>query len=880
MNITKSVAVLVSLGLLVIAGFALTNLMLTCQPTTSAIEPTPQTLQSTAQTLPLGPKVTSVNSSIPGAHVLSARFVGGAYRMGVNLGSQEIGGPGDFMQNMLDNPGFEPPTDGHLIKVGSGATTSTFSDTTDSGAPTGYWIGAKASVRTGAAAGGQFTITAFTAAGSYTFGSCLNATGRSISCPTLAPGVGVIEVRTSTSIGQPFTTCCIANWVAGDSNSNLTTADKYEGQGSLAMNVADGNSHYVDYGWDTGQNTGGVCSNDNVTPCTIANQNTDCGSGNICLNGPASGPWHPVVGAFEIAFYAKGANTPTGTPQITVALTRTGGVNATHTFTLTNDGAWHHYTYTFTGTDTGFIGGFKLPRLDFKMTATNGSAEAGATIYVDDVYVGRQATSTTGFRNEVITSLQAINPGSLRYGAYDQLGTNDAGYEGASGCTAGNSGPTTTGTCDYLHGPAYINGLSSSWTYAAQDVYPLANALGAVPWMTIGNAMNNADLIAFTDRMCSAITTYGFPSVWIEQSNEEWNNGADHISYGSSNLDQLGYGEETQRNFAIMSAEATAHCPSVASRFHYMMGNQVCNTGVVSGEMSGAAAAGYPMPNTSQYGTDNAPYYFVNTAKSGSLEAQAAAYALAYFSAVPAVVGPSGKGCIATGNNDLATIGSNNFLNFYEEGPSSAGGPATTEQYYLSEGGYPSAAWMAQSWLQGQQLQRVPIQNEYQFTQAEYGYNGSLAPIWGIVHDLDSDFGPTFPHLRPIALGMEVVNSAIGGSYHPVDGIPSGTYASAFLQGTDWSAVLVNSTSTNAAGTITFPPGTVPGSCKTVHYSNGIRDNNENSNSVDVGSCTSFSCSGQTCKYNLPPFSVEAMDASSTATSMPHELSTARGNNE
>ena len=118
----------------------------------------------------------------------------------------------------------------------------------------------------------------------------------------------------------------------------------------------------------------------------------------------------------------------------------------------------------------------------------------------------------------------------------------------------------------------------------------------------------------------------------------------DHISYGSSNLDQLGYGEETQRNFAIMSAEATAHCPSVASRFHYMMGNQVCNTGVIGGEMAGAAAAGYPMPNTSQYGTDDAPYYFVNTAESGSLEAQAAAYAAAYFSAVPAIVGPSGTG--------------------------------------------------------------------------------------------------------------------------------------------------------------------------------------------------------------------------------------------
>ena len=176
--------------------------------------------------------------------------------------------------------------------------------------------------------------------------------------------------------------------------------------------------------------------------------------------------------------------------------------------------------------------------------------------------------------------------------------------------------------------------------------------------------------------MCSAITTYNFPSVWIEQSNEEWNNGAGHISFGSSNLVKLGYAEEAQRNFSVMSTEATAHCPSVASRFHYMMDNQVCNTGVIEGEMAGAAAAGYPMPNTSQYGTDDAPYYFVNTAESGSLEAQAAAYAAAYFSAVPAVVGPSGTGCIATGQNDLATIGSNNFLNFYEEGPSSAGGPA------------------------------------------------------------------------------------------------------------------------------------------------------------------------------------------------------------
>ena len=57
-----------------------------------------------------------------------AALVGGVYRMGVNLGQQDFNGAADFMQNLFDNPGFEPPTDGHLIEVGSGSTSSSFTD--------------------------------------------------------------------------------------------------------------------------------------------------------------------------------------------------------------------------------------------------------------------------------------------------------------------------------------------------------------------------------------------------------------------------------------------------------------------------------------------------------------------------------------------------------------------------------------------------------------------------------------------------------------------------------------------------------------------------------------------------------------------------------
>ena len=98
------------------------------------------------------------------AQVASTPAVTGVYGIGVNL-DQQNNEEKDFMQNMLDNPGLEPPTDGHLIKVGSGATSSSFTDTTDSGAATDYRVGAEASVRTGPAAGDQFTITGFTAGG-------------------------------------------------------------------------------------------------------------------------------------------------------------------------------------------------------------------------------------------------------------------------------------------------------------------------------------------------------------------------------------------------------------------------------------------------------------------------------------------------------------------------------------------------------------------------------------------------------------------------------------------------------------------------------------------------------------------------------------------
>ena len=134
------------------------------------------------------------------------------------------------------------------------------------------------------------------------------------------------------------------------------------------------------------------------------------------------------------------------------------------------------------------------------------------------------------------------------------------------------------------------------------------------------------------------------------------------------------------------------------------------------------------------------------------------------------------------------------------------------------------------------------------------------ARIWGIVHDLDSDFGPTFPHLRPIAMGEEVVNSAIGGAYYPVKA-PSGTVINAYLNAGAWSAALVNTTASPITLTVQFPSsGTMPQTAETVLNTNGITDNAENSNDVYVGALPGgLSTSGQNVTLTLPPYSVVAI---------------------
>ena len=125
----------------------------------------------------------------------------------------------------------------------------------------------------------------------------------------------------------------------------------------------------------------------------------------------------------------------------------------------------------------------------------------------------------------------------------------------------------------------------------------------------------------------------------------------------------------------------------------------------------------------------------------------------------------------------------------------------------------------------------------------------------------DSQFGPTYPHLRPVGQAIELLNSVIQGDYHACTGAPAGVVCAAFLSGGKWNLAAANSNSTPTAFSVTFPTGTVPSVARTINFTTNIADNNENSNSTTIGPLAGgTSVAGQTVTVTIPAFAPVVLD--------------------
>ena len=136
-----------------------------------------------------------------------------------------------------------------------------------------------------------------------------------------------------------------------------------------------------------------------------------------------------------------------------------------------------------------------------------------------------------------------------------------------------------------------------------------------------------------------------------------------------------------------------------------------------------------PLPDNSQYGSDDAD---LQCGRQRLQHGVACLYRIADQSG-GAVCGifsdlfPPGRAirwrnCVPT---DKSLLGSNQTMSAYESGAGDDNGPGSTEQSYLSQAGFPSAMWMAETWLLGAQA-LMPIQNAFNFSQSEFNQGGPM----------------------------------------------------------------------------------------------------------------------------------------------------------
>ena len=190
-----------------------------------------------------------------------------AMRIGLNMDAQSQYDSRAYLNNYLDNPGFEQAMVGHVIIVGPNPSSSTFTDKNDSynAVATGFWNGITASVRTGTSAGTSFSIATYAAGGTYT-----------CKCPSLAAG-DLIAIKTSNpSLGYVPGHTLPGNWVINNADTGiaLSTKQHYDGVSSVVFDVHDSGGHSIEFGMDSSAASVGTCSKDSRTLC----QHTgDCG---------------------------------------------------------------------------------------------------------------------------------------------------------------------------------------------------------------------------------------------------------------------------------------------------------------------------------------------------------------------------------------------------------------------------------------------------------------------------------------------------------------------------------------------------------------------------------------------------------------------------
>ena len=752
--------------------------------------------------------------------------------LGINLQMHNYWDSGQMMQNLvMENPGFEGEIYQSIIKCASGTTTTCVDSDTYAAWPAGFWNGATFEFIYGAANGSTGSVSSYTAGtgsqgGVFTFSSALS----------LAPATGDFVIVRQTISGN-----AAAGW--------WTTKS---GNGAITTNTSDLPSG------TTGTQTialSAPTASDSATLDSYFDSTT--GRSFIQLNG-----------MFQVSFLAKAT---AGNNSVAVSVTRSGSPSyLSQTVPLTD--SWQAYNLTFTAAETGSAVG--TIDLRFKTVGQD-------SFYLDDVSLQQNSTPSnpTVFRDAVVSTLTALNPGVLRFWSGNQLGDT------LDNLIAGPFGRVRSGFS------AYSTSMTSI-EYGLYDFLQLCQTIGAEPWFVVPSTFSTAEAANLIEYLASeSTTTYGakraaqgqtapwtsvFSIIHLEFGNEEWNS----TFRGGSFEDPAVYGARAQAIFAAMRADLAYN----ASSFDLVLGGQAGNpwlnqqTQNATNNNDSFAIAPYMM-NTVNTFDDNQDLFGPLLAEpqafyspSGIAEGVGSQYLT--IGGVPQTVGggmvyldqlaiqnsthPVPVAIYETNLSTLSGAITQNVIN--EFAPSIGAGLAEIENMLvgMSHGIITQNLWALPQW---------------KFAISTAG-GATTVPLWGAVIDMG---GPTDLR-RPQYLAIQLANQTIPSGATMLQTVQSGANPTwnqalvnsvqlnsaqyiqsfAFSNGTQSGLILLNLNLTSALP-VTFsgasaPTGTVQ---VTELTSANITDTNESASVVAPVSSSQTFTSGTT--LSLPTFSMTAL---------------------
>jgi alpha-L-arabinofuranosidase len=785
-------------------------------PTVAAI-PQPAVVIDTP--LNHGPTVIAVSSTI---------LHSGVKRLGMNLGNQDFYDSQQILQNLVSrNPGFEGRMWQTVILCGN-PTAKSCVDAAGSGTwPEGFMDGATYEIVSGASAGVTGTVVHSTASNGQT-GTRLELSPKSSGQPS---GSAHSEATNEFIVVRKVTTGDATDGWAVQANAGASVVTELKDlapqtSGLQAVRIrASLPGQYVSF-----------------------SQFFDSTAGHTYVR---------MHGPYVIRFRAKGVS---GNRSVDIKLQRSGeGGGSLFDKHVQLGGVWQDYSVSFNTAEPAFAAG----------TAALTFTVSGGEVLMDDVSLTEAQSNGTAFRNSVVSTLQRLKPGILRY--------MDSGQN--FGCSLDNMLAPQFGRrrCGFNRYLTDTNDIP----IGLHDFLVLSEKLGAEPWYTLQLGMSTEETAHLMEYLGGPVSThYGglraqlghpapwtttFPMIHLEFGNEAWNT----AQPGAAMADAVAYAERATTIFKVVRSSHWYE----AKRFNLIANAQSVNLWSTSQLLPRLINAD---------SIDIAPYLFGNFADDSSIE-----HIFGPMFAEPQLVDSTSGGDVHKQANAAATAARPVHLAIYETNMGTIGGTASQASINHTVPSIGAGIATIDHMLLMLRDLGITAQNtfqlgggDYPFTNASGAGGRETSPVWGVAIDM----GGSADRVRPSFLAQQLANETIlptmlatsirgedptwNQPRSPNDKVElSRVHELQSFAFTDasTSTLLVINLSRNSAHTVRVAGSCAPQGDVTVRTltSGKITDSNENSDTVKITTREEHGIIAGESVLSLPPFSITSLSSPS-----------------